>query len=182
MTLVGTVFGRLRITGEIKRAGGWRLFCICECGKECSFMKAKVIDGSNRSCGCLRRDRMHKLGVARKGMPATGMAAATPQHFCALYWKVKSPNGQIIEGWNLSYLVRANAHLFDPGDLIWKRGNSECRASKGLRNLFEVTKAGYFNTNSWKGWTAVDRLPWCGNGRRKRWTPVIGTARGVLSA
>lgn len=101
-----------------------------------------------------------------------GPSAKGPDHWRAVYWKVRSPDREIIEGWNLNELVRRNAHLFDPNDLVWTgKSNTRCRATKGLRSLFSVTKlkgGGYRRaSNCWKGWVAVDKLPVCPPDRTK---------------
>lgn len=97
------------------------------------------------------------LGKARIGseMPP-GPAAKGPDHWKAKHWTLLAPNREVIEGRNLAELIRKNAHLFDPDDVIWKR--SKCRAYKRLCQLFEMKKDGSGpKMPSWKGWMIGDR-------------------------
>lgn len=95
-----------------------------------------------------------RLGKEREGIPMPpGPAAKGPDHWKALYWKVRSPYGIVIEGKNLNELVRKHSHMFDAADIIWKK--SQCKASQGLRGLFARQVN---NPVSWHGWTAV--MPW----------------------
>src|SRR3990172_7078364 len=92
-----------------------------------------------------------------------GPGAKGPDHWKAKYWIFKAPNQQIIQGWNLNELVRENAHLFDKRDVVWYgKSKCKCRATKGLRSLFEMRKdctgAEIRKTHFWKGWTIGDRL------------------------
>lgn len=57
---VGQRFGRLVATARVpgKRIDQWRWACRCDCGKVLEIAGGKLKHGSNRSCGCLRRDQM----------------------------------------------------------------------------------------------------------------------------
>lgn len=94
-------------------------------------------------------------GEKRIGIPMPpGPSAATPEHWKSKYWKVKSPEGIIVEGMNLNDLVRMNPHLFDPADLNWKK--FRCKATRGLRSLFYIDKRrGEVCSRCWKGWVEV---------------------------
>ena len=97
----------------------------------------------------------------RLGIPMPhGPGAKGPDHWKSKYWILISPDKKRIEGWNLNEIVRNNAELFDESDLVWVR--SRCRASKGLRSLFEMKKDRRGNrvptATWWKGWTIGDRL------------------------
>ena len=85
-----------------------------------------------------------------------GPSAKGPDHWKAKYWIIKTPDNEIIHGWNLNELVRTHAELFDPADIVWRR--SSCKAVKGLLRLFEMKKDGSGpRTLSWKGWMIGDR-------------------------
>src|SRR5882762_10211960 len=93
----------------------------------------------------------------KKGVIQVGRSAASPEHHCAVYWKIKSPSGLILEGWNLNHLVRQNSHLFAKKDVVWKTTSNRskrCLASQCLSHLFVVVKDGAggfrFMKNSWK--------------------------------
>jgi hypothetical protein len=83
------------------------------------------------------------------GKNPPGPSEAGPHHWNAKFWRFRCSTGQIIEGMNLNHLVRQNASLFDPSDIVWKK--HRCLASSGLRHLF--SKDG--SSCSWKGWTAI---------------------------
>lgn len=59
--LTGQVFGRLTVTGK-----GARLMCAvrCVCGKRKSVNRYTMLNGTVRSCGCLRRENLGGLAVA----------------------------------------------------------------------------------------------------------------------
>ena len=77
-------------------------------------------------------------------------------HALAKWWAFESPNGERIEGRNLNALVRENAALFDPADVVWTRKG--CKGEQGLRNL---TKPSRFNGSlptAWKGWKFIEKV------------------------
>lgn len=59
--LTGQSFGRLTVVrrGPSREHGGGkpRWVCRCECGEIVTIPAARLKGGSNKSCGCLRRDR-----------------------------------------------------------------------------------------------------------------------------
>jgi hypothetical protein len=59
--LAGAIFGRLTVLhrGESRPQGGGkpRWVCQCECGNVTTIPAARLKGGSNKSCGCFRRDR-----------------------------------------------------------------------------------------------------------------------------
>jgi hypothetical protein len=96
-----------------------------------------------------------KIGLQKRGVPnPPGISAASPDHWKAKYWTLIAPNKEVIHGRNLNDLIRKNAHLFNPEDLNWHK--SRCRASSGLRFLFEVNSKGERKAHFWKGWTIGD--------------------------
>lgn len=98
-----------------------------------------------------------RIGNEKIGVPnPPGPSAKSADHWKAKYWILKAPNQQIVQGWNLSELIRQYAHLFHPDDIVWEK--SMCRASKGIRQLFEMRKDGAgAKMHSWKGWMIGDR-------------------------
>jgi len=97
-----------------------------------------------------------RIGKARIGIPNEGERnSADENNWGAKYWKIKNVSlGVVLEGVNLNKLIKDNAHLFNKEDLQWKK--CRCRASKGLRGLFEIRKStGKPNAYSWKGWVVV---------------------------
>ncbi|KXU39010.1 hypothetical protein AXE65_10815 [Ventosimonas gracilis] len=71
-------------------------------------------------------------------------------------WHLLSPTGDSYKVRNLYEFVRANAHLFPPADVVWKRqggargtGGEYCNATAGILNI----KGG--KAKSWKGWRMV---------------------------
>lgn len=105
----------------------------------------------------MKRAERAKAAAKKIGVPnPPGPSAKGPDHWKSKYWVFKAPNQTIIKGWNLNEIVRQHSDLFHPSDLIWK--GPDCKASKGLRRLFEMKKDGSMpRTLSWKGWTIGDR-------------------------
>jgi hypothetical protein len=67
----------------------------------------------------------------------------------AKYWKFYNRAlGKTLEGKNLNQLVRDNAELFEPKDLIWD--TCGCNAVRCLRTLKGSKKQ--TKNHSWKGW------------------------------
>ena len=99
--------------------------------------------------------RVAKMNIG-KPMPL-GRGGKCADHHKARYWIIKNTAlGVTLSGWNLNELIRNNAKYFDEHDLNWNGGH-KCRASKGLRGLFEIRKStGRPNALSWKGWIPVD--------------------------
>ncbi len=106
--------------------------------------------------------RLVAIAGTGRSMPA-GPGAKGPNHWKAKYYRLRTPQRQIIEGWNLVELIRKNEHLFHADDVKWyspkggKHTKGVCRALKGLRQLFEIRKNGKI-CYTWKGWTNGDRL------------------------
>lgn len=110
---------------------------------------------------CYSREKMLKVnrlvGDKKIGVPNNGRGAASPDNWKSKYWILKAPNQQIIKGLNLNHLIRTHAHLFNEEDINWN-GKHWCRASRGLRSLFEMKKDGTgAKYNSWKGWQIGDK-------------------------
>ena len=109
-----------------------------------------------------------KQAAARmRGRPQVAVLTAKgPAHCKASEYCLRSPEGIIFSGRNLMEFVRTHEDLFDRSDVAWRpthpkprgvlnlRRNSglQCRASKGLTNLFGENKN---VRHSWKGWTRV---------------------------
>lgn len=69
--LIGDKFGRLVVIGHIDKKYECRKFvCLCECGKEIITKKDSLLNGSTKSCGCLRREMTGKR-FYRHGMSHT---------------------------------------------------------------------------------------------------------------
>lgn len=66
--IVGRRFGRLvALDGESHRVGRrvyW--WCRCDCGAVVAVDRANLLDGSTRSCGCLRRDMLRARNIGKK--------------------------------------------------------------------------------------------------------------------
>ena len=91
------------------------------------------------------------------------LTAKGPNHARATKFRFRSPDGVVYKGRNVLNFVRAHENLFDPEDVVWRRpplqrakskrlAHPQCRASKGLANLFGESK---FVRFSWKGWTRI---------------------------
>ena len=114
----------------------------------------------------LRRDSLRmsehgkRIGEKNRGVPKPpGPNEKGPSNIRAKYWVFKSPQQQIIKGVNLNELIRKNAELFDPVDVVWRgKCGNDCNAAKGLRRLFVIKKDGTIKHHSWKGWMIGDRM------------------------
>ena len=63
--ITGRVFGRLTVTGELRKAGSGRngrnlWHCACECGGEAWVEAKNLTSGNTKSCGCYRVDSGHE--------------------------------------------------------------------------------------------------------------------------
>lgn len=75
----GQRFGRLLVIRETtglrrlgnREHGDRRWLCRCDCGTEIAVRPSMLLRGDNRSCGCLRRERMSKLNLGPTPKPGT---------------------------------------------------------------------------------------------------------------
>ena len=67
----GERFGRLLVLERLddyiatvtkNRSAQYR--CLCDCGEEVVVLRQNLVSGRTRSCGCLRRENMKKVGAA----------------------------------------------------------------------------------------------------------------------
>lgn len=112
--LTGMRFGRLialEDTGERYRTARiWR--CLCDCGNEAKVIVYNLINGSVKSCGCLRKERCKdtaRLMYERRREMEAGIEmlcikcrhATNPENKCS--WsgldKAGNPRLQPVEGW-----------------------------------------------------------------------------------
>jgi hypothetical protein len=69
---VGTVVGRLTVTGEVLRPrpdgrNRRKLLCTCQCGSELEVLPSNLGSGDTRSCGCLQRSRAAQANTTHGG-------------------------------------------------------------------------------------------------------------------
>lgn len=156
---IGAKFNKLTVVSEEpKSKHGQRVFIFsCECGNQKPMIYSAVKSGKFKSCGCGRVENSRHLVVRKEGdkMPP-GPGAASAKHWKSKFWQLKSPSEELIEGANLNQIIRDNAHLFDPMDVVWK--NARCNASHGIRHLFDIKEDGSLRNNSWKGWRIGDKM------------------------
>ena len=161
---------------------------LCDCGNIRFTTKSNLTIGQTRSCGCLRVDVSIEKGFAdskaqstqcwqqgkwdrekarkqalslveqQKGALARGRGAKGEGHHGVKWYAVRSPDGVVLEGLNLSHLVRQNAHLFSADDTAIRVNQwgteIDCKAMRGLRILF-ANPSKRAKVRSWKGWTAI---------------------------
>jgi hypothetical protein len=53
MTLIGKSFGRWLV---VDQSNGAKILCQCECGARKAVWRYTLLDGTSKSCGCLRRE------------------------------------------------------------------------------------------------------------------------------
>ena len=61
----GQKFGRLTVLYRVfpnSKQGSARWHCVCECGKEIDVDGVKLRTGHTKSCGCLVKENMTKIG------------------------------------------------------------------------------------------------------------------------
>lgn len=177
----GTQFGLLTYlhnVGADPKNHRWLCVFKCLCGNEKAMDIYEVRAGTHRSCGCLRNSALRKetqrakitkwhsenveavasknkeLGLSRRGSErAIGPGGKWALNVHSKEWSIIAPSGERIRGWNLSDLIRQNAHLFNEGDLNWVKGM--CRASQGIRRMYQITN-GRPHCHQWKGWRRGD--------------------------
>jgi hypothetical protein len=118
------------------------------CAKGLAARKYENIVAANRKMA-KQREGKEQPRITKRG--TVSRCAKGEQNARAIWWGVERHDGVVLEGKNLNELVRRNAHLFLPDDVVWKKAN--CRASKGIRGLFGGRVNG---PKVWKGWSARD--------------------------
>lgn len=92
--LIGAVFGRLRVVALApiqKDRLTWE--CLCECGAKRDVRGMSLINGTTKSCGCLRRERMRALGRSPHTRLAGGFRNLLGLSFGRLSVVTRLPNG-----------------------------------------------------------------------------------------
>ena len=83
--LTGRTFERLTVTGTAQPIGGLRTWaCLCVCGTKVNVKAKYLLNGTTRSCGCLRTVGIAKpkVTVIPKSYPSTTPAACRG----CIYW------------------------------------------------------------------------------------------------
>jgi hypothetical protein len=115
----------------------------------------KTGEETGRKKGYKRTDESNiKLSLATKGKPQNieKSTGAHENNHKAKWWSfINKANGFILEGKNLSQLIRDNPHMFDDDDVLITKKN-DCRASICLRQLMTKKTEKTKPKNSWKGW------------------------------
>lgn len=92
-------FGRLVVLGEAERIGtsmwqrgqtAWR--CRCDCGKEVTVVRAALVKGTTKSCGCSRR-RYHPRRPQRDKRQQRDDRTPTMRSWMAMRQRCFNPNG-----------------------------------------------------------------------------------------
>lgn len=65
--LTGKRFGRLTVIGRVPKFE-WR--CVCDCGTERVIHRSRLLSGSSKSCGCLRRE-LRRAAMTTHGQRST---------------------------------------------------------------------------------------------------------------
>lgn len=66
--IVGQRFGRLVALDKESHRVGRRVYwwCRCDCGEIVAVDRSNLLDGSTRSCGCLRSDVLRARNIGKK--------------------------------------------------------------------------------------------------------------------
>lgn len=89
--ITGTRFERLLVVsraGSTPRSATWN--CVCDCGKQKILPTTALISGNTRSCGCLNKESIAKVGLANK----THGMSCTPTHksWTHMLGRCRNPN------------------------------------------------------------------------------------------
>lgn len=81
--LIGKTFGRLTAVAKLTdKADRHKYNCICSCGNAAKINKYSLLNGSTKSCGCLRAERL-----ATSGLVVSGKVYGTPKYEVYLTWR-----------------------------------------------------------------------------------------------
>lgn len=125
---IGQQFGRLTVknTAERDKKGQIRWLCLCLCGADVVVASTRLMKGSVRSCGCLRRETTAATGrrVSRKhGHFLDGIQSITYHSWCNMVYRCTNKNSfayknyggrgiTIFQSWRESF----TAFLHDVGE------------------------------------------------------------------
>lgn len=129
--LTGIKFGRLLVleySGSIKGRPHW--LCKCDCGKYVVKPSALIMYGNSKSCGCLKRDKMTKHGMAES---------------------------RIYRLWK-NMMQRTNNKNSASYCLYGARGISVCEEWKDPSKFIEWALSNGYNPNAEKGRCMLDRI------------------------
>lgn len=78
INMTGQRFGRLVVVSRAPSdgAGRARWHCRCDCGAVVAYLRAVLMAGDAKSCGCLRREQARINGAIRHAAPSRHDAAA----------------------------------------------------------------------------------------------------------
>lgn len=78
INMTGQRFGRLVVVSRAPSdgAGRARWHCRCDCGNDATYLRAVLMAGDAKSCGCLRREQARINGAIRHVAPSRHDAAA----------------------------------------------------------------------------------------------------------
>lgn len=107
-------------------------------------MRAAVSYENEEKLAARLRERAEKH---RGQLNPPGLSARGVGHWKALYWNFRNKDGRVLEGVNLSELIRCNSHMFRPKDVVWKK--SYCPATKRLGALIVG--------GTWCGWSLIEK-------------------------
>tara|TARA_R110000824_G_scaffold106208_2_gene250945 strand:- start:375 stop:1091 length:717 start_codon:yes stop_codon:yes gene_type:complete len=130
-------------SGEMRIAGRYR-------DREYFVEMNKKISPEGREAS---RQALIKSSRERLGMPITvGKNMKGTANCHSKYWKIKNINtGVILEGMNLSQIIRDNLELFDEDDTKGLINGHKCKVSFGISHIRRVySKTGV--SRDWKGW------------------------------
>ncbi len=65
--LSGQRFGLLTVKCRFPDPGRVKYICLCDCGNTCLVSAASLREGSTKSCGCFRREKMRKAHTKHGG-------------------------------------------------------------------------------------------------------------------
>ena len=65
-SLIGKKFGRLTVLSFVEGSEKSYWNCVCECGNATTALRGLLVNGSKKSCGCLKKETAAALAKKRK--------------------------------------------------------------------------------------------------------------------
>jgi len=95
-SLIGQVFGKLKVKeiATVGKRGALSWKCLCSCGQVVIANTKNLLNGNNKSCGCLKVERIVERNKAL----------------------AKDLNGKVFGKWTVASL---NEHRYSDGSLLW---------------------------------------------------------------
>ncbi len=178
--LKGKVFGQWTVIGDKKKIGhNQRWYCRCVCGKERYVIESMLKDGTSKSCGCQRHNRMiHGLSSTklyaiwrtmrdrcnlptnkeyeRYGARGISVCSDWNDNFLSFYfWAINEGYDETAERGKFTLERIDNNGNYEPSNCRWANGKEQAR---NRRNTVWLTHEGI--TKSFSEWCEIYDIPY----------------------